>query len=110
MTDGCGPCTAAIVPRRAIALLALLALVSFAGAQPTAPSVPARAACGTPTALADGWRIAKPEDAGLDGALLCDIAARLKATDANVHGIVVARHGTLVFEQYFRGHDSPWNS
>ena len=53
-------------------------------------------------------RIAKPEDAGLDGARLCGIAARLKATDANVHGVVVVRGGKLVFEQYFAGHDMPW--
>ena len=64
--------------------------------------------CGTPAALADGWTIAKPEDAGLDGARLCGIAARLKATDANVHGVVVVRGGKLVFEQYFAGHDMPW--
>ena len=33
---------------------------------------------------------------------------RLKATDANVHGVVVVRSGKLVFEQYFAGHDMPW--
>ena len=44
---------------------------------------------------------------GLDGARLCAIAARLKATDANVHGVVIVRGGKLVFEQYFAGYDSP---
>jgi CubicO group peptidase (beta-lactamase class C family) len=64
--------------------------------------------CGTPAKLDDGWPLAKPEDAGLDGARLCGIAERLKATDANVHGVVIVRGGKLVFEQYFAGHDMPW--
>ncbi len=88
-----------------VALIAALALGSLeASAQQTA----APAACGMPTVLEDGWTTAKPEDAGLDGARLCAIAARLKATDANVHGVVVVRSGKLVFEQYFAGHDMPW--
>ena len=88
-----------------VALIAALALGSLeANAQQTA----APAACGMPTVLEDGWTTAKPEDAGLDGARLCAIAARLKATDANVHGVVVVRSGKLVFEQYFAGHDMPW--
>ena len=33
---------------------------------------------------------------------------RLKETEANVHAVVVARHGRLVFEQYFPGYDEPW--
>lgn len=88
---------------RVVALIAALALGSIeASAQQTATP------CGTPTALEDGWTIARPEDAGLDGARLCAIAARLKATDANVHGVVVVRGGKLVFEQYFAGYDAPW--
>ena len=49
-----------------------------------------------------------PESVGLDGARLCGIAARLKETEANVHAVVIARHGKLVFEQYFPGYDEPW--
>jgi CubicO group peptidase (beta-lactamase class C family) len=65
-------------------------------------------ACGTPVALDDGWTIATPESVGLDTARLCAIAARLKETEADVHAVVVVRHGKLVFEQYFAGYDEPW--
>src|SRR5207244_12419205 len=65
-------------------------------------------ACGVPAALGDGWTIDSPDSVGLDGARLCRIADRLKETDANVHAMVVVRHGRLVFEQYFPGYDEPW--
>jgi hypothetical protein len=65
-------------------------------------------ACGVPAALGDGWTIDSPDSVGLDGARLCRIADRLKETDANVHAVVVVRHGRLVFEQYFPGYDEPW--
>ena len=65
-------------------------------------------ACGVPAALGDGWAIDSPESAGLDGARLCRIADRLKETEANVHAVVIVRHGKLVFEQYFAGYDEPW--
>ena len=61
-----------------------------------------------PAALGDGWTIDSPESVGLDGARLCGIAARLKETEANVHAVVIVRHGRLVFEQYFPGYDEPW--
>jgi CubicO group peptidase (beta-lactamase class C family) len=64
--------------------------------------------CGTPTALDDGWTIASPESTGLDSTRLCAIAARMKETDANVHAVVIVRHGKLVFEQYFSGPDERW--
>jgi CubicO group peptidase (beta-lactamase class C family) len=66
-------------------------------------------ACGTPSALDDGWTIATPESVDLDGARLCAIAARLKETEANVHAVVIVRHGKLVFEQYFPGPDERWD-
>jgi hypothetical protein len=67
------------------------------------------AACGTPTALDDGWTIATPESVGLDSARLCGIAARLKETEADVHAVVIVSHGKLVFEQYFSGYDEHWD-
>jgi CubicO group peptidase (beta-lactamase class C family) len=85
---------------RLVALIAVLALgVSAARAQPE---------CGIPAKLEDGWAIAKPIEAGIDGARLCGIAERLKVTNANVHGVVIVRGGKLVFEQYFSGYDEPW--
>jgi CubicO group peptidase (beta-lactamase class C family) len=97
--------------RQTIALIATLVLVSHSsqtqeGASPMASNAP----CGVPAALDDGWPLAKPEEAGLDGARLCGIAARLKATGDNVHSVVVARRGKLVFEQYFAGYDEPWGA
>jgi CubicO group peptidase (beta-lactamase class C family) len=65
-------------------------------------------ACGSPAAIGDGWSTAKPESVGLDGERLCGIAARLAATNANVHAVVIVRRGALVFEQYFPGYDEPW--
>lgn len=82
-------------------LLAMICTPAFA--QDTAPRV-----CGVPTPIGDGWPIDKPENVGVDGARLCGIADRLAATNANVHAVVVARHGKLVFEQYFSGYDDPW--
>ena len=89
---------------RRLGFAALLALAaSSAPAQSSEP-------CGKPVTLDDGWPIASPESVGLDGARLCDIATRLKATDADVHGAVIVRHGKLVFEQYFPGYDNPWSA
>ena len=65
-------------------------------------------ACGSPASIGDGWPTATPESVGLDGTRLCGIAARLAATNANVHAVIVVRRGTLVFEQYFPGDDEPW--
>jgi CubicO group peptidase (beta-lactamase class C family) len=64
--------------------------------------------CGVPAALGDGWTIDSPESAGFDSVRLCAIAARLKEIEANVHAVVIVRHGKLVFEQYFAGYDEPW--
>jgi len=65
-------------------------------------------ACGSPASIGDGWPTATPESVGLDGERLCGIAARLKETDANVHAVIIVRHGKMVFEQYFPGYDEPW--
>src|SRR6187402_177358 len=65
-------------------------------------------ACGSPASVGDGWPTATPESVGLAGERLCGIEARLAATNANIHAVIVARRGTLVFEQYFPGYDEPW--
>jgi CubicO group peptidase (beta-lactamase class C family) len=62
--------------------------------------------CPKPTDLGDGWTVAAPEQEGLDPALICGIGPRLEAlTEANAHGVVIARHGRLVYEHYFTGRD-----
>jgi CubicO group peptidase (beta-lactamase class C family) len=63
--------------------------------------------CGVPVARDDGWPVASiNEDKLIDRAALCRMADRLAASsDANVHAVLVARDGKLVFERYFRGSD-----
>ena len=59
-----------------------------------------------PIASEDEWQVASPESVGLDGAKLCALAARFEEwKEANLHGVVVIRHGKLAFEHYFRGFD-----
>jgi CubicO group peptidase (beta-lactamase class C family) len=62
--------------------------------------------CGLPVARDDGWPVAATHDDPLiDRAALCRMADRLTAGDANIHAVLVARGGKLVFERYFRGAD-----
>jgi hypothetical protein len=88
---------------RRLGLAAMLVLAATAAARGQTGS-----GCGTPAALDDGWTIATPESVGLDGARLCGIRARLTEMEADVHAVVIVRHGRLVFEQYFPGYDEPW--
>src|SRR5271156_3773445 len=62
--------------------------------------------CGAPAAMPDGWPVAAPADEGFDPKLICSVGpAVAKLTDADPHGVVVARKGKLVYEQYFTGED-----
>jgi len=63
--------------------------------------------CGVPVARDDGWPVASIDDEKLiDRAALCRMADRLAAlSDPNIHAVLVARGGKLVFERYFRGAD-----
>jgi len=61
--------------------------------------------CGVPLARDDGWPIAAGnEDRLVDRDALCGMADRL-ADNADVHAVLVARGGKLVFERYFKGND-----
>jgi len=61
--------------------------------------------CGLPVARHDGWPVASVNDDKLiDRDALCRMADRLSST-ANVHAVLVARGGKLLFERYFRGSD-----
>jgi CubicO group peptidase (beta-lactamase class C family) len=61
--------------------------------------------CGVPVARDDGWPVVSiDEDKLVDRALLCRMADGLAAT-ANIHAVLVARGGRLVFERYFSGSD-----
>jgi CubicO group peptidase (beta-lactamase class C family) len=63
--------------------------------------------CGVLAARDDGWPVASVnEDKLIDRAALCRMADRLAAlSDPNIHAVLVARGGKLVFERYFRGSD-----
>jgi CubicO group peptidase (beta-lactamase class C family) len=79
---------------------------AFAFAVALAPAVAAAASCGTPTDLRDGWTAAAPEQEGLDPASICGIGPRLEGLkEAQPHGVVIARHGRLIYEHYFTGKD-----
>jgi CubicO group peptidase (beta-lactamase class C family) len=62
--------------------------------------------CGVPVARDDGWPVASINDDKLvDHDALCRMADRLVVSSANVHAVLVARGGKLVFERYFKGSD-----
>ena len=80
------------------------AAVSTAGQQ--ASGAPA---CDPPAPRDDGWKVAAPATVGLDAATLCALVPHFEAwKDADVHAVLVVRHGTLVFEHYFKGADERW--
>jgi CubicO group peptidase (beta-lactamase class C family) len=52
----------------------------------------------------DGWTTAMPSDVGLDAAVIRDmVRAVIDDELALTHGVLVARHGKLVVEEYFYG-------
>src|SRR4029077_12598920 len=66
----------------------------------------ALSAATVPAGIGDGWKISSPEAAGLDADELCGVVDWLDGfREANVHSIVVARHGALIFEHYRKGPD-----
>jgi CubicO group peptidase (beta-lactamase class C family) len=96
--------------RTAVTLaLGLLAITAVCTEPLTAQEVkaPSPGVCGAPHTLDDGWQTDAPDAHGFDGSRLCAVADRLQEAD-DVHSIVVARHGRLVFERYFAGYDEPW--
>jgi len=89
-------------------LAALLLAPGLATAQTSAAGPPA---CDPPAPRDDGWKVAAPAAVGLDAATLCALVLRFAAwKDADVHAVLVVRHGTLVFEHYFKGADERWGN
>ena len=90
--------------RQFVSLLGGVALVPFT-ALPVYPAPPD--GCGVPAARDDGWPVASADEGKLiDHDALCSMADRLAASsDANIHAVLVAHRGRLVFERYFRGSD-----
>ena len=84
----------------------LFLLLFFALAlRPAAAQTEAQPGCGVPPAL-DSWPVAAADAVGLDGGTLCRIGPRFRGwPEADIHSVVVIRHGRLVYEQYFSGKD-----
>ncbi|HEX9559366.1 MAG TPA: hypothetical protein VF991_22930, partial [Reyranella sp.] len=65
--------------------------------------------CGDVARLEDGWTVAAPQEQALDPQLICAIGPRLAGLkEANAHGVVIARHGAIVYEAYLPGEDQHW--
>lgn len=61
-----------------------------------------------PELVGDGWETASLESVGLDSTRLISLMNRLRNSDDHlVHGILIARHNKLVFEEYFDGLTHP---
>ena len=58
----------------------------------------------------DGWETASVDDVGIDRAAISKFIQKLVDTPMDsakapeIHGVLVARHGKLVLEEYFHGH------
>jgi len=80
------------------------------GYYPRTPAEP-RYVYRRPTPEADGWRTATLEAAGLDTARISALVQQILDTDPwpqtapLVQGLLIARHGKLVLEEYFYGFD-----
>ncbi|UCG87894.1 MAG: serine hydrolase [Gemmatimonadota bacterium] len=61
-----------------------------------------------PEQIADGWQTASLEDVEVDPGPLVQLINTLRSRESHrVHGIVLVRHGLLVFEHYFSGLTHP---
>jgi CubicO group peptidase (beta-lactamase class C family) len=73
------------------------------------PGVGAAYAYRAPLPLDDGWRVGTPEEVGMSRAALEAFVRLLidmpidSLSAPEIHGVLVARHGTLVLEEYFHG-------
>ena len=95
--------------RLVIALAILVSLVCPVSAQ---NRVQEAKNCGAPAAIGDdSWSVATPAEVGLDVGVLCGLDDFLTQWPAaNVHAVVVARHGKLALERYYTGRDERFDS
>jgi len=49
----------------------------------------------------DGWRTSTPEERGIDSAQLAKALDFLQEADANIHSLLIIRHGYVVADAYF---------
>jgi CubicO group peptidase (beta-lactamase class C family) len=78
--------------------LLVLALLAACGGDPLGGGPPG------PVARDDGWAVSTPAAEGMDGARLDALARRIRAGEhGTLHSVLIARHGRLVWEEYFGG-------
>lgn len=58
-----------------------------------------------PPETGDGWQTASLQEKGLDPGPLLDLMDRLQQEAHLIHGLLIIKEGTLVFEEYFEGRD-----
>jgi CubicO group peptidase (beta-lactamase class C family) len=73
------------------------------------PTPPAQAICTQPKNIGDNWIIATPESTGFDAPALCQVMTKAGSGQANIHSVVVERHGHLIGEFYRQGRDHAIN-
>jgi CubicO group peptidase (beta-lactamase class C family) len=70
---------------------------------------PAPYAYRTPSEEDDGWPVATPENVGISRSAIASFVQKLIDTpidslhSSDIHGVLIARHGKLVLEEYFHG-------
>lgn len=89
--------------------LAALIGAAFVALWPVSPSAQDRL-CGVPVSSIDDWKIATQAEGGFDPRKLCAMIDELDRLDSNIHGVVVVRHGSLIFEHYRAGPDERWGT
>jgi CubicO group peptidase (beta-lactamase class C family) len=92
-------------PLRLLPALALLA----PGCGPSGSGTPAAEwTYRVPDQVGDGWDTASLDGVGMNPAFLARLMHELQADSGHlVHGILIVRHGRLVFEEYFPGRTHP---
>jgi len=89
--------------------LAALIGAAFVALWPLSSSAQDRL-CGVPVSGIDDWRSATQAEVGFDPQKLCALIDELDRLDSNIHGVVVVRHGSLIFEHYRTGQDERWGT
>jgi CubicO group peptidase (beta-lactamase class C family) len=95
-----------VMRHRGVAGLAgCVAAVGYFGGCDSSPSEPAiEYAYVQPPVTGDGWLSASPTEADIDLARIAEAVEGIRSGRyPRVHGLVIARHGRLVVEEYFRG-------
>ena len=88
-----------------------LSIFVLLGAAVTGRPAAQNAFCGAAVELRDGWTRTGAGEAGLDQRALCGLDQFIaRWPRANIHSVVIARHGHIAFERYYAGNDEHWGT